>query len=277
MKSTDRYLIALDLDHTLLKSDLTISDTTASYLAELTRQGHLVVIDTGRPERGLLFAYEKIQSNAPFISFNGGVIRNPKDSSFPVFKKSFNRQELIDLITYVGGEDSFVDLLVGNNEDVHLHAHIIETIFDKREFSGSNMTHGDIVHQISEENYVFLFQAKGEEVLQKIGTFTASGKTNLRVRYFNREHGVGELYLEGINKATGLEYVRSIYQIPRENVIAFGDSINDLEMLSYAGVGVCMSNGYEEAKAASQHISLADNDHDGIVLTLEKIFEQRKK
>lgn len=50
----------------------------------------------------------------------------------------------------------------------------------------------------------------------------------------------GELYLRGVHKATGIELVSAHLGIPRRDVIAFGDGMNDLEMLAHAGVGVAI-------------------------------------
>ncbi|CAA9249200.1 MAG: HMP-PP hydrolase (pyridoxal phosphatase) Cof, detected in genetic screen for thiamin metabolic genes (PMID:15292217) [uncultured Chloroflexi bacterium] len=53
-------------------------------------------------------------------------------------------------------------------------------------------------------------------------------------------------------------------------VIAFGDNVNDLEMLNFAGLGVCMANGTPEARAAAGRVC-PSNDEDGIAVTLEEL------
>lgn len=45
---------------------------------------------------------------------------------------------------------------------------------------------------------------------------------------------------KGVTKATGIEAIRKHYGIPLEHVIALGDNENDMDMISYAGVGVAM-------------------------------------
>jgi len=52
-----------------------------------------------------------------------------------------------------------------------------------------------------------------------------------------------------------------------EEIIAFGDGENDIEMLSFAGIGVCMGNGVEGAKKTADYIT-ADIDDGGIAKAL---------
>ena len=57
--------------------------------------------------------------------------------------------------------------------------------------------------------------------------------------------------------------------IDREEIIAFGDSENDLEMLRAAGIGVAMENAEKEAKEVADFVTLSNTDN-GIVYALQK-------
>ena len=54
-------------------------------------------------------------------------------------------------------------------------------------------------------------------------------------------------------------------------MIAFGDSHNDIEMLTVAGTGVAMANASAEVRANADHIALS-NDEDGIAATLDELL-----
>ena len=60
----------------------------------------------------------------------------------------------------------------------------------------------------------------------------------------------------GCSKSEGLQRVLGELDIPRENSLAFGDSMNDLDMIAYAGVGIAMGNAAEPVKAAADRITL---------------------
>lgn len=60
----------------------------------------------------------------------------------------------------------------------------------------------------------------------------------------------------GCSKSDGMRLVLEALGIPRERSIAFGDSMNDLDMIRYAGIGVAMGNAVDEVKRAADRITL---------------------
>lgn len=84
----------------------------------------------------------------------------------------------------------------------------------------------------------------------------------------NHGGGLVEIQPNGHSKATGIARVCEMLGIDRADTYAFGDSANDLEMLSYAAHGIAMGNGTEEAKQAAEYVT-ADIMNDGIMLGLK--------
>ena len=73
----------------------------------------------------------------------------------------------------------------------------------------------------------------------------------------------------GVSKKNGLEVLLKMLNIDPEDVMAFGDSENDIEMLQMAGTAVVMGDGMERAKAAADYIA-EPTYADGIMKTLKK-------
>ncbi|MDF2699543.1 MAG: Cof-type family hydrolase [Haloplasmataceae bacterium] len=71
------------------------------------------------------------------------------------------------------------------------------------------------------------------------------------------------------SKANGLELLCEKFKIKRENVYAFGDSTNDIEMIKYAGVGIAMGNAKPALKEIADYIT-DDIDQDGLFNALKK-------
>lgn len=65
----------------------------------------------------------------------------------------------------------------------------------------------------------------------------------------------GELYLRGVHKAVGMEVAVAHLGIDRADTVAFGDSLNDVEMLEYAGVGVAIDGGHPQVLAVADHVA----------------------
>ena len=60
---------------------------------------------------------------------------------------------------------------------------------------------------------------------------------------------------KGFSKATGIQVICEKLGLPHENTYAFGDSVNDLDMLKYVAHGIAMGNGMPEAKAAANYVT----------------------
>ncbi len=73
----------------------------------------------------------------------------------------------------------------------------------------------------------------------------------------------GEIIPKGYSKATGMRFLMDRLGVPRERTYAFGDSLNDIDMLSFAGHGIAMASSRRHVLAISDHVTGAP-DEDGI-------------
>ena len=80
-----------------------------------------------------------------------------------------------------------------------------------------------------------------------------------------------EVTAAGVNKATTLAKVAAAKGIDRSEIMAFGDQMNDLAMLEWAGVGVAMGNARPEATAAADRVT-ATNAEDGVAQLIEELL-----
>ena len=65
--------------------------------------------------------------------------------------------------------------------------------------------------------------------------------------------------------------VAQFYGVPASDVVAFGDMLNDIEMLQWAGLGVAMGNVDERVKVATDEITTSNDDF-GVARVLERLF-----
>ena len=88
------------------------------------------------------------------------------------------------------------------------------------------------------------------------------------------EHGsenAFELYSPTISKAVGIQKVLEHYDLTKDDTYAFGDGINDLEMIQYCHVGVAMGNAVKELKDVADLICRRI-DEDGLARILKILF-----
>jgi hypothetical protein len=80
-----------------------------------------------------------------------------------------------------------------------------------------------------------------------------------------------EVSAGGIHKGSGVASLCGVLGIDRADVVAFGDELNDVEMIAWAGLGVAMGNAADVAKDAADEIC-PTNDQDGVAVVLERLL-----
>src|SRR5699024_9067456 len=97
-----------------------------------------------------------------------------------------------------------------------------------------------------------------------------------RVKYFKHPYGNsisyynGEIIQKGIHKGTAIQLICQHYHASLQDTIAFGDSMNDSEMIQCAGIGIAMENACEELKTIADTIC-ESVQNDGIFHELKRM------
>lgn len=244
-----------DVDGTVLSHRTkSVPQSTRKAIAQLQAAGILCVAATGRQ----IMEMKKLPvADIPFdgyITLNGQLILD-KDQMIlhgvPVtgevkdyFLKLFDAHTVpILLVEKDKMYLNFVDQRV-----VRVQEDISSGIPPLGEYSG-----GDIYQ-------ICVYLGDGEEaLLEPVAGKCVISRWNL---------GGVDVIAQGGGKVSGiLRYLEDKNILPQE-MIAFGDGDNDAQMLSFAGIGVAMGNGWESAKAAADYIT-EDIDADGLYLALK--------
>ena len=75
------------------------------------------------------------------------------------------------------------------------------------------------------------------------------------------------------SKFNGIKKLSDYLNINVKDIIAFGDGLNDIDMVNNSGYGVALKNALEEVKLVSDDITEFDNDHDGVVNYLKEFIK----
>ncbi|GEL76732.1 Cof-type HAD-IIB family hydrolase [Tenuibacillus multivorans] len=252
-----KHIIFFDIDGTLLDQDKQLPKSTKQAIATLKKEGHEVAIATGRAP----FMFRELREELgidTYVSYNGQyvVLRGEV-----IFKNPLNKVAL----------DGLTDLAVSNNHPVvymdhedmkanvpeheYIHESIASLKIDK--LPGHDPNYKDrVLYQ------ALLFCEKGEEqpYQNKFDEFE-----------FTRWHPFSvDIIPAGGSKAEGIEKIIEQLGIPKENQVAFGDALNDLEMLNQIEHSFAMGNGHELAKKAARYVTNSVED-DGIYHGLKSI------
>lgn len=252
---TQKKLIFFDIDGTLLDHDKIIPINTVNAISELKAAGHYVAIATGRAP----FMFEDIRNSLSiqsFVSFNGQYVVLDDET---IYKNPLNKPTLRELhkeSTIAGHPLVFMDhsTMKASFEN---HADIHESL------GSLHFKHPEVDPYYYEENEIF------QTLLFCKETDEAPYVSSYKDLHFIRWHKVStDVLPSGGSKAKGIEIMMNRLGVDRNNVIAFGDGLNDLEMLEFAGVGVAMGNGVQKAKDVADIVT-KPVDEDGISHGLE--------
>jgi HAD-superfamily hydrolase, subfamily IIB len=266
---TDRYLIAIDLDGTLLRDDKTISERTKRVLKQVKKEGHLVMISTGRPYRSSEMYYRELGLDTPIVNFNGAFVHHPLDPDWGIFHEPI-AISMVKSIIEMCIQYNFSNMIAEVIDRVFIHSHD-EKLLDIFLMGNPNVTTGDLRTFLKDDPTSLLIYAEKTQ-LDKIRDFLNGAFAEaIEHRSWAYPYDVIEVNKRGVNKAAGVKMVADSYGIPRERIIAFGDEDNDLEMLRFAKYGVAMANGIDAAKEVASSVTLS-NEEDGVAVYLEKML-----
>ena len=264
-------MIAIDLDDSLLNDDLGISEKNKRAVRYAVDHGVLVVIATGRMLRSAIPYVEYLDISSPVITYQGALIAD-----------SLTR----DILMHIPVDLDYAREIISecHNNNIHLQVFVNDMYFYEKDNAYS-----DIYRRVS--------GIEGEAV-GPLRDFLTNQPTKLVIvdepenilkwqEYF-REKYKGRLevvvsksnYLEFTNleatKGNALKFLAVKHGIKREEIIAIGDSYNDIHMLKYAGLGVAMGNASEVVKSQADYITYTNND-DGVAHAVERFIMEGGK
>lgn len=271
------YMIAIDMDGTLLREDKTISKETIEYIKSLDEKGFLVVIASGRPYRAIKDYYEEMNMKSPIICYNGALVFNPSDKLYPKTRYMFEAKTIKSILKAVG-EENFNNILVENDKSLYLKDYIDE--LDKFfHFKGMEIHQGNIMDILDQKGYACIFNTPHDPHIRETLIKVCFSFDNLGIRFWTGESSTtkevySELYYLNVSKYAAIEDVRKYYHIEKDNVMCFGDAENDIEMLRNVTHSVVMRNGSPELREEAKYISIDTNENDGVRKTIEKLIDE---
>ena len=249
-----RKAVFFDIDGTLWDFHNQIPESTVTAIRALRKNGHYAFICSGRARAYIrhpdLFA----------IGFDGvvaGCGTHVELDGKRIYEKLIDRELAIHTVETVRSY-GFRPILEGPE---YLY-------MDDADFG--NDIYGRKLKRELEKRLVSISDTYGEWEINKLSCATNDADRDgcfaaleQYYTYLIHNSAVVEMVPKGHTKATGIGKMCEALGIDRADTFAVGDSVNDLAMLQYAGVGIAMGNGSTEAKAASDYVT-SDLQDDGI-------------
>ncbi|GGB55106.1 HAD-IIB family hydrolase [Virgibacillus dakarensis] len=241
-KKHEIKLVALDMDGTLLTSEQEVSKRTREAIAQALANDVHVVLSTGRWISSCRPFAESLNLTSYLVTVNGGEIWT--------FDKELKERHLIDtklmeMMWELGAENDMTSWMV-STDDIWYDARPAN--FNDHEWLKIGFDSHD--------------KEKLDDLVKKLSyhkelELSNSTPTNIEVNPI------------GVNKATALRSVCEWIGTTMNNVMAVGDSLNDIKMIQQGGIGIAMGNAQDAVKKAADFVT-DTNNQDGVAKAIER-------
>ena len=243
-------VIFFDIDGTLIdEKSLILPQSTCDAIHALAANGHIPVVNTGRP-------YSHLDPRIRALPFSGWICAGGQEV---LLQDRWLKKQCIDNALL----PELIELVRRHNLQVVYEAEGGFYLDETHPYQ-----HPEIAFQCDlirrNGGYVRNLEDGIEHDFVKFCTFDAPGCQRMEFIQTVQDRcvciqrrGRVELLVKGNSKAAGLQMVLQELGCPMEDTMAFGDSANDLPMLETVAIGICMGGGAPEAKAAADYVTCA--------------------
>lgn len=247
---TVKKVVFFDIDGTLLDHEKEVPTSTKESIEELQDNGTYTAIATGRAP----FMYPLLRqelSIESFVSFNGQYVVFEGEE---IYTNPLDKEELTRLVNVSGQK---------NHPLVYMTHERMLASEDNHSYIKESM--GSLKFDYPEVDPTFY---EGRDILQTLLFCTEEEDEFYRAEFpefhFIRWHPLAlDVLPKGGSKAEGIKKFIEKAGFEMENVYAFGDALNDLEMLETVGTGIAMGNASDYVKSFANHVT-TPVDQDGI-------------
>lgn len=274
-RNKKKYLIAFDMDGTLLKSDNTVGKKSKRIIKKLVKMGNYVTVASGRPVRVILSYYEDLGLNGPIVSYNGSLVSDPSDSSFVPSKRLFPKEIIIDFLNKVGYDK--IDNVLIETEKALISKKKDQTLQNFYHKEGMEERIGDVRTLIDDDCFICVLSMADHKFDERLVN-AAFYYPNMGLRFWGGvESNFSELYWLDVSKTYGLEQARQKLGLSKDQIIVVGDADNDVEMLTEYPHSIAMINGENQVKRRASTVSKYDNNHDGAAIAVYEMIKKLRK
>lgn len=256
-------LIAIDLDDTLLRNDLTISPRAQKAIGAAMDRGILVTFATGRMYRSALPYALDLGLDLPLITYQGALVKYADGRE--VHHRPIELNTAKQVIEFAKPAGLHINAYI--DDELYMEA---DTKWGKKyaSIAKAPINYLELPNDLKDDPTKILFIGESDELDLMVLKLKEKFSETINVTKSK------EIFLEvshpKATKGNALKELAESLQIRAEQVIAIGDNMNDLDMIQYAGCGVAVGNAVEALKKAADLVA-GSNDDDGVAQAIEQL------
>jgi Cof subfamily protein (haloacid dehalogenase superfamily) len=266
LSPSDRWLIGLDIDGTLVHDDGYLSPEVIKEVQRVKNLGHEVIIATGRAAANAVPVVRDLGIEQGFVVSSNGAVTVELDQENP---KGF---KMVDVVTFDPSE--VLAELIENLPDAH---------FAVEDVDGSYRFHRPFpTYALGDQNFETPLEELMHHPVSRVVVLSPQHDVDeflgliSKIGLASVSYAIGytawlDISPQGVTKASALENQRQRLGIANEQVLVMGDGRNDIEMFQWAksggGLAFAMGQAPEEVQLAATDVTSSVTD-DGVARVL---------
>ena len=259
--------VICDLDGTLLNSDHTVSSYTKKVIEKIKNLGVKFFIATGRHHKDALAFKNILGLNSFLITSNGAKIHDENDKE--VFSTNIPKELAKKIIELSVDSEIYRGIYKDDFWFIEKNIKGLDVFHKESGFSSIIKPFEELKNEDVTKFFFISKDCNKINELEKTLQSTFKDSLNITLSFEN----CLEIVQKGVSKGCAIEKILKEENISTEEALAFGDGLNDLDMLKTVGKGFLMGNSHKELiKRLPEHEVIDTNNNDGVAKHLEKIF-----
>lgn len=255
-------MIVLDLDGTSITNTYKVTDELQRIIHFIMKE-HMVYIATGRSVSDAYLYYKALNLENDLICHNGGLICNPDKGTIKYQQNIYHAKNILKYLFECQDNYKINNIVLSRCNETYLLSkenEYLHEIMVNRDLPFSHIGYELAkVHDV--QRIVISIAPEFRQTLQNeiIQLFD-----NIIVCGWRGRNDIIDISVGSVNKWAAVQRIAEENNVTVQNIISFGDALNDIELLRNSGVGVCMINGAKEAKEAADYVTEFDNNENGV-------------
>lgn len=266
MKNIPFKAVAVDMDGTFVRLDNTYDHHRFRRILDKLKANHIhFIVASGRPIDRLRIDFHDFIDEIDLIADNGSIL--VQDNTI-INSHYLTYQTGIRLINFIKKNFPGSSIMISSFENGYLDAHSSAEFKKFMNFYYQNLISMDNLTQLPSsvrmDKLTIWTDASAEEVEKGF-----NNEYSERIRATSSGFNCMDIIPYSVNKANALQHFLRYFNVKPDQLIAFGDGMNDYEMLKLAGLSYAMANADPELKKIAKY-EAPSNQEDGVLQVLEQ-------
>ena len=260
-------LIATDMDHTLLTDEGNLPPHFFELLDRVKKEGIYFALASGRPLATLEAMFPEHLNEFIFICDNGGLIKYQGET---LYKSLITTDDYHQLIRYMKSIATIPVLCGIKGTFIEKNAQKYEDFFPKFYKKLKFVDNLEELEEPADKVTAYLPNENSREVYNQYfypefdADFSVAVSDSMWIDLMNKE----------VDKGAAIHQISQYLNISTQDMMAFGDGDNDIQLLDAVGVGVAVKNATDGVKEHADSITASNNEY-GVSQKIEELLSNR--